>query len=96
MVGGYDNDSPFLAIALKLTSGGKVQWARTYNIKGATSQFFSVRQTRDGGYAFSGQFYTGLGYYGGYNAWTVKTDSSGDVLWQKATPIQAKRRRSTR
>jgi len=84
MVGGYDNDSPFLALALKLTSGGKVQWAKTYNISGAASQFLSVRQTSDGGYAFSGQFYTGIGYYGGYNAWTVKTDSSGNVSWQKA------------
>jgi hypothetical protein len=83
MVGGYANDSPFLALALKLTSGGKVQWARTYNISRAASKFFSVRQTSDSGYAFSGQFDTGSGYYGGYNAWTVKTDSSGNVSWQK-------------
>jgi hypothetical protein len=84
MVGGYDNDSPFLALALKLNSSGQVKWAKTYNISGAASKFFSVRQTSDGGYAFSGQFYTGLGYYYGYNAWMVKTDSSGNVMWQKA------------
>jgi hypothetical protein len=48
------------------------------------SKFFSVRQTNDGGYAFSGQFYTGDGYYYGYNAWMVKTDSTGGVPWQKA------------
>ncbi len=62
MVGGYDNDSPFLGLALKLGSNGQVQWAKTYNISGAASKFFSVRQTSDGGYAFSGQFYTGVGY----------------------------------
>jgi hypothetical protein len=84
MVGGYDNDSPFLALALKLGSNGQVQWAKTYNISGAASKFFSVRQTSDGGYAFAGQFYTGIGYYYGYNAWMVKTDSSGSVQWQKA------------
>jgi len=84
MVGGYDNDSPFLGLALKLGSNGQVQWAKTYNISGAASKFFSVRQTSDGGYAFSGQFYTGVGYYYGYNAWTVKTDSTGNVQWQKA------------
>jgi hypothetical protein len=84
IVGGYDNDSPFLALALKLGSNGQVHWAKTYNISGAASKFFSVRQTGDGGYAFSGQFYTGAGYYGGYNAWMVKTDSSGSVQWQKA------------
>jgi hypothetical protein len=63
MVGGYDNDSPFLPLALKLSSAGKVQWARSYNINGAASTFFSARQASDGGYVFSGQFYTGIGYY---------------------------------
>jgi hypothetical protein len=84
MVGGYDNDSPFLGLALKLGSNGQVQWAKTYNISGAASKFFSVRQTSDGGYAFAGQFYTGVGYYYGYNAWMVKTDSTGSAQWQKA------------
>jgi hypothetical protein len=84
MVGGYDNDSPFLALALRLGSNGQVQWAKTYNVSGATSKFFSVHQTSDGGYAFAGQFVTGIGYYYGYNAWMVKTDSSGNVQWQKA------------
>ena len=84
MVGGYDNDSPFLALALKLSSNGQVKWAKTYNISGAASKYSSVRQANDGGYALSGQFYTGIGYYYGYNAWMVKTDSSGNVQWQKA------------
>jgi hypothetical protein len=84
IVGGYDNDSPFLALALRLGSNGQVKWAKTYNITGAASKFFSVRQTSDGGYGLSGQFYTGLGYYYGYNAWMVKTDSGGNAQWQKA------------
>jgi len=84
IVGGYDNDSPFLALALKLSSNGKVQWAKSYNINGAASKFFSARQASDGGYVFSGQFYTGIGYYYGYNAWMVKTDASGNIQWQKA------------
>jgi hypothetical protein len=29
MVGGYDNDSPFLGLALKLGSNDQVQWAKT-------------------------------------------------------------------
>jgi PQQ-like domain len=84
IVGGYDNDSPFLALALKLGSNGQVQWAKTYNISGAASKFFSVRQTSDGGYVFAGQFDTGLGYYYGYFGWMVKTDSAGNAQWQKA------------
>src|SRR5215831_15674719 len=84
IVGGYDNDSPFLALALKLGANGQVQWAKTYNISGAASKFFSVRQTSDGGYVFAGQFYTGIGYYYGYFGWIVKTDSAGNAQWQKA------------
>ena len=56
LVGGYDNDSPFLAVALKLGSNGQAKWAKTYNISGAASKFFSVRQASDGGYAFPGRF----------------------------------------
>src|SRR6266852_3552184 len=82
MVGGYSYVSLQNALALKLSSGGKVQWAKTYVVSGATGQFNSVRQTSDGGYAFSGYFYTG-GYNGGYNAWIVRTDSNGNVQWQK-------------
>ncbi len=82
MVGGYSYVSLQNALALKLSSGGKVQWAKTYVVSGATGQFNSVRQTSDGGYAFSGYFYTG-GYNGGYNAWIVRTDSYGNVQWQK-------------
>jgi len=48
MVGGYDNDSPFLGLALKLGSNGQVQWAKTYNISGAASKFFSVKLTTAG------------------------------------------------
>ena len=84
MVAGYSNDSPFMALVLKLSSAGKTQWAQTYTISGAASKFFSVRQTSDSGYIFSGQFYTGLGYYYGYNAWMVKTDSNGNAVWQNA------------
>ena len=82
MVGGYSSVSSQNALALKLSSGGKVQWAKTYDVTGAAGQFNSVRQTSDGGYAFSGYFYNG-GYNGGYNAWIVRTDSNGNVQWQK-------------
>jgi hypothetical protein len=45
------------ALALKLSSSGKVQWAKTYEISAATGQFNSAHQTSDGGYAFAGYYY---------------------------------------
>jgi hypothetical protein len=80
MVGGEVNTQS--ALALKLSSGGNVQWANTYTVNGASSQFSSVRQTTDGGYVFAGYYYTGASY-GGYNSWIVRTDSAGKVQWQR-------------
>jgi hypothetical protein len=84
MVGGYGNDSSSFALALKLSPGGTLRWAKTYKMSGTASQFVAVRRTHDGGYAFSGQFATGIGYYGGHHAWIVKTDSRGELQWQKS------------
>src|ERR1039457_2514998 len=80
IVGGYNSDaSTQNALALKLDSSGKVQWAKTYGASGAaTSQFNSVRQTTDGGYVFGGYFYNS-----GDKSWIVRTDSNGNVQWQK-------------
>jgi hypothetical protein len=70
------------ALALKLSSSGKVQCAKTYEISAATGQFNSAHQTSDGGYAFAGYYYTG-GYNGGYRAWLVRTDTNGNIQSQK-------------
>jgi hypothetical protein len=80
IVGGYNTDvSAQNALALKLDSSGKVQWAKTFGASGATtSQFNSVRPTTDGGYVFSGYFYNS-----GDKSWIVRTDSNGNVQWQK-------------
>jgi len=78
IVGGFNYVSTQNALALKLDSSGRVQWATTYGESGATtSQFNSVLQATDGGYAFGGYFYNR-----GYNSWIVRTDSNGNVQWQ--------------
>ena len=55
-------------------------WSRTYGGKG-DDEFYSVVQTRDGGYALAG--YTNSSGAGGYDFWLVKTDSSGTMQWNK-------------
>ena len=75
-----------VALTLGFVSAAQAQTAITFEeaISPDYSCAEAVQQTSDGGYAFSGQFYTGIGYYYGYNAWMVKTDSSGNVKLQKA------------
>jgi len=82
MVGGKENTQ--VGYALKLDSAGKVQWARTYSVSSydLSGQFNSVRQTADGGFVFAGDLFNYSAYYS-YNAWIVRTDSSGKILWQK-------------
>jgi predicted secreted protein len=69
---------------IKVDSNGNAQWNKTY---GGTldEQPLNVVQTNDGGYAISGgvsatYFSTGAPPV---NTWLVKTDSSGNMLWNK-------------
>lgn len=64
---------------IKLNSNGSVSWQKTYGGSGYDSAL-SVQQTQDGGYIFSG-FTEPVG--GQRQIWVVKTDSGGNVLWQR-------------
>jgi len=81
--------------ALKLDSNGNIQWQKQYQdpfthcvLMGDGCDYvpnrtdgLSVRQTSDGGYIFAGYF----GTYAGYNqGWLLRTNSSGNVQWQKS------------
>jgi len=65
---------------VKTDANGNIQWAKTY---GGTSDegAYSVQQTSDGGYIVAG--YTesfGAGYA---DAFLIKTDANGNVIWAK-------------
>ena len=68
------------ATLVKTDSMGNVQWERTYG--GANYDFgFSLEFTSEGGYMILGTTYSyGLGPY---NMYLVKTDSLGNIIWQK-------------
>jgi hypothetical protein len=67
------------AWVLKIDKDGNLQWQKTYG--GTTDEEANViRQTTDGGYVVGG--YTDSFGPTDQNAWLVKLDSNGDVIWQ--------------
>jgi uncharacterized delta-60 repeat protein len=72
--GGYD----FWLV--KTNSTGDMQWDRTYGGKGE-DRAYSGQQTSDGGYIAAGS--TGSFGAGEEDIWLVKTNSSGDMEWNK-------------
>ncbi len=65
--------------AVKIDSLCKPQWSRVFDTR-QIQVGYSVTQTSDKGYAFAG--FTD-NYTNGYDAYLVRTDSNGFVLWDK-------------
>ena len=70
-------------LLLKVDSTGNAQFARTILPSGNISDLniVGVQQTADGGYAFAGYYFQNTVYT--ERAWLVKTDSVGNVQWDK-------------
>jgi len=68
---------------VKLDSGGEVMWQKTYRSAGFVDAN-SFQQTSDNGFIVVGDAPV-LGYI--VAGWIFKTDSSGDILWQKAYSV---------
>ncbi len=78
--GGYD------AWIVKLDSAGNIMWSHCYGGSKNDTAYW-VEPTRDGGYIFVGSTSSNdgdvTGNHGGADAWMVKLDSAGNILWQK-------------
>ncbi|MGL2967139.1 T9SS type A sorting domain-containing protein [Flavobacterium sp. XGLA_31] len=74
------------AWVIKLNTNGDLEWQKTY---GGTAQddSYCIRPTSDGGYIIGGISRSTNGDVTGNNGesdyWVIKTDSSGDIQWQK-------------
>jgi predicted secreted protein len=65
---------------VKADSLGNAQWNKTYG--GTTDDYANdLVQTSDGGYVLTGE--TGSFGAGGGDSWLVKTDSAGNMMWNK-------------
>ena len=69
---------------VKTTSSGSTQWSQTYGGSN-DDEAYSLVQTTDGGYALAG--FTASYGAGSYDAFLVKTDSSGNSAMPQSSPF---------
>ena len=83
-VSGNHGNSDYWVV--KLNSSGTIEWQKC--LGGTDGDYAnSIQQTSDGGFIVAGQTYSNdgdvSGNHGGSDAWVVKLNSSGTILWQK-------------
>jgi hypothetical protein len=83
ILGGLTYTTSSSVLLLKLDSTGNPQFAKTYVPSGSISDLTitGAQQTTDEGYAFAGYYFQNTVY--DERAWLVKTDSAGNVQWDK-------------
>ncbi|OGF67685.1 MAG: hypothetical protein A2Y62_11205 [Candidatus Fischerbacteria bacterium RBG_13_37_8] len=74
-IGGMD------AIAIKLNASGSVVWKRAYGGSTGDDSFYSIVTTPDGGYVAAGD--TDSFGAGALDAFVVKLDASGNIVWAR-------------
>ena len=73
---------------IKLNDLGNIEWQKCLGGSGEETTT-SIKQTSDGGYIISGNTGSYLndgdvsGFHGGGDAWVVKLNNSGNLVWQK-------------
>jgi methyl-accepting chemotaxis protein len=75
----FDSSGKTKAYLVKTDSGGNIQWNETYSRTAGHDYGRSMIQTSDGGYAIAGQ----TDYFGSGDGWLIKTDSAGNLTWDK-------------
>jgi hypothetical protein len=68
---------------VKTDSAGNVQWSKPFGSSIGSSEANSIIQTSDGGFVLAGDIAYGSGNSVGSDVWLVKTDSSGNMVWDR-------------
>ena len=68
------------AIIVRTDANGNELWNHTYGSEGSDSAI-AIIECSSGGFAFTG--YSRNGTEGRHNLWLVRTDASGDMLWER-------------
>jgi predicted secreted protein len=66
---------------IRTDASGNMQWNRTYGGSATDYALHMVQTTVDGGYIVAG--YTASIGAGGQDAWLIRTDASGNMLWSR-------------
>ena len=67
---------------IKLDGSGNIEWDQTY-FKSGGEEAYSLVETSDGGYALAGVTSGAIGNQSYIDAWMVKTDASGNKIWNQ-------------
>lgn len=67
---------------IRVDGKGAIKWQRPYP-RGTAASLQAAAQTKDGGFIFSGKARPTGGGGKGLAAWIMKTDSAGNVIWQR-------------
>ena len=83
--GSFDGSNLIQFGVYKVDAQGEIIWEKTYGAATTSDHLFSAVLTHDGGLVIGGSINGGGGdvsvYYGGRDAWIVKIDSLGNLLW---------------
>lgn len=83
VIGNHGGEDAFV---IKIDSLGEIQWQKCYGGTGRDLAC-SVKQMTDGGFLFGGKTTSNdgdvIGNRGNFDAWMFKTDSIGNMEWQK-------------
>ncbi len=84
LVGGSKNNTADtnLFYLVKLLENGMVDWQKSYEVNASDvgGNIRTLKQTSDGNYIIAGER---ISYGSGPDAWILKLNPSGDIIWQK-------------